>query len=194
MSAVRDAKKKVAKANHTVEGTRAIHFEVEVEGKSILNSLFVYRDKQINYLMDYNLNDEVTEESSYTILMHEILPECLAFIDNRLEFDSTKMSKDDVKNKLAVQLMMAVGSHTLANEYRAVWATMNDVVFNLKIAILSNGEVEINGYNPFKGVEGYQAVIMTKGINNFFNQVKNKINFPSKSMVILGRPVYPEVG
>ena len=209
MSAVRDAKKKVAKANHTVDGdglgwdlaraalaenTRAIHFEVEVEGKSILNSLFVYTDKQINYLMNYNKNDEVTEESSYTILMDEILPQCLAFIDNRLEFDSTKMSKDDVKNELTVQLMMAVGSHTLANEYCAVLATVNDAVFNLKIAILSNGEVEINGYNPYKGVKGYQALMLNKGINNLFNQVKNKINFPSKSMVILGRPVYPEVG
>jgi hypothetical protein len=184
MSAVRDARKKVAKANRTVEGKRAIHFEVELEGKSILNSLFVYTDEQINYLMDYNLNNEVTEESSYTILMKTVMPQCLAFIDNKLEWDSLKMSKGEVQNDLITNLWSAVGSHILANEYRAVWATTNDndMVYNLNITIDSDGEVEINGYN---GLEGYQGVIMTKGINNFFNQVKNKINFPPKGMVVL---------
>jgi hypothetical protein len=172
--------KNISKSQNTlgnnVNEKRAIYLKVKSDGKNMLQSFFVYNDAIINELKNHNKKNKVSSQSSVDTLLENILPQSIAFIQNRLNIGSSNPM--DVEKHIVGQLMYALGSLTMANEYWNVWGSSKDMVFTISIDIDSDGFV---GINSIKGSDGFAAFICNKGIENLYNNVKGKLNLVSHS-------------
>ena len=154
---------------------RAIDFTLEMDGETKLRSFTVYNDGLIKELVTHNKSNKVTSQSSVDTFLEHILPNASAFVDDRLDIGNT--NPNDVQKHIVGELMYGLGSIMLSNEYWSVWATGEDIVFNLKITIDSDGFI---GVNSFRNTEG-QVFNLRKGIETAYNEVKKELNLISYS-------------
>lgn len=159
-----------------VNDKRAIYLRVNSDGENILQSFFVYDDVIVNELKRHNKKNKVSFQSSFDVLLEDILPQSISFIQNRLNIGLNNPL--DVQKHIIGQLMYGVGSLTIANEYWNVWGSSKDMVFNISIEIDSDGFI---GINSLKNSPGYSSFICNKGIESKYNEVKDKLNLVSYS-------------
>ena len=155
---------------------RAINFTLKSDGKDTMKSFFVYSNELISELKQHNKKTKTTSQSSVDIFLENILPQGLAFVQDRLNIGNANPL--EVQKKIVGELMYGLGSICMANPYWSMWGSLNDSVFNIDIDIDEDGFV---GVNQLKSNPEHQTFVMRKGIETMYNEVKNDMNLVSYS-------------
>lgn len=155
---------------------RAINFTLKSDGKDTMKSFFVYSNELISELKQHNKKTKTTSQSSVDIFLENILPQGLAFVQDRLNIGNANPL--EVQKKIVGELMYGLGSICMANPYWSMWGSLNDSVLNIDIDIDEDGFV---GVNQLKSNPEHQTFVMRKGIETMYNEVKNDMNLVSYS-------------
>jgi len=155
---------------------RAINFTLKSDGKDTMKSFFVYSNELISELKQHNKKTKTTSQSSVDIFLENILPQGLAFVQDRLNIGNANPL--EVQKKIVGELMYGLGSICMANPYWSVWGSMTDCVFDINIDIDEDGYV---GVNQIKGNSEHQTFMLRKGIQSKYTEIKNDLNLVSFS-------------
>jgi hypothetical protein len=152
---------------------RAINLSVKLNGKTELRAFSTYTNKVCKELEEHNEKTGTDSQKAGDLLIEKLIPEALALKHDRLDWDKSKMSKTEVNGEIVSNLANGLCSFVLSCPYWEVWDKMEDVVLKINVVVDGNWI----GINQIKGNEGSQMMIVRKGIDSIYENVKNELDF-----------------
>ena len=155
-----------------LKDTRAINLSFIVDGKTELRTFSTYTNKMWKELEEHNEKTGTDSQKAGDLLLEKFIPEALALKDDRLDWDKSKKSENEVYDGIVSNLTKGLCSLVLSNPYWNVWGETEDAVFDINVEI----DDDWIGINQSKGNEEYSVMVVRKGIDSVYESVKNELD------------------
>mgnify|MGYP003992595223 FL=1 len=151
---------------------RAINLSFKMDGKTELRTFSTYTNKMCKELEGHNEKTGTDSQKAGDLLLEKFIPEALALKDDRLDWDKSKKSENEVYDGIVSNLTKGLCSLVLSNPYWNVWGKTEDSVLDINVEI----DDDWIGINQSKGSEESQMMIVRKGIDSVYESVKNELD------------------
>ena len=155
-----------------LKDTRAINLSFKMYGKTELRTFSTYTNKMCKELEGHNEKTGTDSQKAGDLLLEKFIPEALALKDDRLDWDKSKKSENEVYDGIVSNLTKGLCSLVLSNPYWNVWGKTEDSVLDINVEI----DDDWIGINQSKGNEEYSVMVVRKGIDSVYESVKNELD------------------
>ncbi len=155
-----------------LKDTRAINLSFIVDGKTELRTFSTYTNKMCKELEEHNEKTGTDRQKAGDLLLEKFIPEALALKDDRLDWDKSKKSENEVYDGIVSNLTKGLCSLVLSNPYWNVWGKTEDSVLDINVEI----DDDWIGINQSKGNEEHQVMVVRKGIDSVYKSERNELD------------------
>ena len=151
---------------------RAINLSFKMDGKTELRTFSTYTNKMCKELEEHNEKTGTDSQKAGDLLLEKFIPEALALKDDRLDWDKSKKSENEVYDGIVSNLTKGLCSLVLSNPYWNVWGKTEDSVLDINVEI----DDDWIGINQSKGNEEHQVMVVRKGIDSVYKSERNELD------------------
>ena len=151
---------------------RAINLSFKMDGKTELRTFSTYTNKMCKELEGHNEKTGTDSQKAGDLLLEKFIPEALALKDDRLDWDKSKKSENEVYDGIVSNLTKGLCSLVLSNPYWNVWGKTEDSVLDINVEI----DDDWIGINQSKGNEEHQVMVVRKGIDSVYKSERNELD------------------
>ena len=155
-----------------LKDTRAINLSFIVDGKTELRTFSTYTNKMCKELEGHNEKTGTDSQKAGDLLLEKFIPEALVLKDDRLDWDKSKKSENEVYDGIVSNLTKGLCSLVLSNPYWNVWGKTEDSVLDINVEI----DDDWIGINQSKGNEEHQVMVVRKGIDSVYKSERNELD------------------
>ena len=151
---------------------RDINLSFKMDGKTELRTFSTYTNKMCKELEEHNEKTGTDSQKAGDLLLEKFIPEALALKDDRLDWDKSKKSENEVYDGIVSNLTKGLCSLVLSNPYWNVWGKTEDSVLDINVEI----DDDWIGINQSKGNEEHQVMVVRKGIDSVYKSERNELD------------------